>query len=332
MAAELTPGSPSPLAQPPVDQSEPLSENIQGGLNPLILPAFNSDLGAPVQRPGTLASSTPPSAGGGGPFDNIPQSSLALPQGLTSTAANQVPLIAVPVLSRLGAQYNSWAASVALAGKSTVTVRGSYHELRIEPGFRGLQIQYPAGSGVITIRENLTGMVYTLPTGPQTIFLPLFMAREIFDLTFSTTGTFPAAVTALLTTEEQLPYSAPEQIIQGNQFALSTTNQANAAATVIVTNVPGLTKYITQLIITFGGSTAGGWAEATLSSVNNSGVATTLRWQLAVPVGAGVQGAGLNLTFSPPLQQAPGLAPTVTLPALGVGSTNACITVIGFAA
>ena len=221
MPGEILPGQPSPLVQVPEETQQPLTlplglENPETFLPPPLpgLPA--ADLSAQIQRPQRLLQGENPSgaaglAGGDMGF-NIGQGSIAhpleLPAGAQPNQGNMVPLVAFPVLSRGGPEFTSWAAAVAIAGQPVVNVRGTYRDLRITPGFRGLQIQYGAAAGAVSIRENTTGMIYTLPTGPQTIFLPLFMLREVFDLTITGPGgtAFPAGSTALLTTEEQLPF------------------------------------------------------------------------------------------------------------------------------
>lgn len=211
---ELAPGSPAPGVQVPESQTVPLAFPL-GLENPQIVnqpPAGlpNADISAPFQKLAALQME--PLNAGGAAGINIGQASRDLPLSLAGSQqpnqANVVPLIAFPVLSRLGPQSVSWAASVAIAGLTTINVRGTYRDLKITPGFRGIQIQYGAAAGAVTIKENTTGMVYTLPTGPQTIFLPLIMLREVFDLTITGPGAtaFPAGSTCLLTTEEQLPF------------------------------------------------------------------------------------------------------------------------------
>jgi hypothetical protein len=217
MAGEISPGSASPLVQGPLETQQP--ETLPLGLqNPdtnLPLPTTgtpNADISPPVQRPATVAGAEPPDLLGPQQI-LIQQASRDLPLSLAGSQqpnqANMVPLVAFPVLSRMGPQGTSWAAPVAIAGLSTVNIRGTYRDLKITPGFRGIQIQYPiAAVGRVTIIENTTGMIYTLPSGPQTFFLPLFMLREIFDITILGPGgaAFPVGSTCLLTTEEQIPF------------------------------------------------------------------------------------------------------------------------------
>lgn len=202
MGREIAPGREAPAIQGPLETVQPLT--LPAGLeNPQVVP--NASPNGVTMPPGRLLDAMPPL---GSPI-NISQLTPQSPsEGAPAfNAANMEPLVARAVLARGGPNGVSWAAPVAIAGQTSVNVRGAYRDLKITPGFRGLQIQYPTGTGVASITENITGMVYTLPTGPQTIFVPLFMSREFFDLTisFSGSGGFPAGSTCLLTTEEQIP-------------------------------------------------------------------------------------------------------------------------------
>lgn len=228
---ELFPGGPSPLVQPPEgggagsqDSSmEPLlraSSNIAVPEQPPYsvepVPGTNKvQTTTPnvIARPERVAHAVPPLAKGWG-IDNVLSINKAnqLPhdfgnaggQAAANSQANLIPLVPYPVLSRMGPEGVSWAAAVALAGLTTVTLRGTYRDLHMTPGWRGIQLQY--GSVAVKVVENTTGMIYFFPNGPHTIFAPLFMLREFFDLTISGSAAFPAGATALLTTEEQMPY------------------------------------------------------------------------------------------------------------------------------
>jgi hypothetical protein len=250
-SAESDPGSSAPLVQPPEAQSggggDMFGAGTAGGPLPnatapeaFVQPVPGQNPSAPAQtstplvtrRPQGVIQGEPPLGKGWGVDQKILIGQAnQLPhdyggagaQVAAGQQANLVPIVAVPVLSRLGPQYNSHVAAVPLNGLSIVNVRTTYHDLKITAGFRGLQIQYPQGVGGVSIRENVSGMVYTLPSGPQTIFVPLFMTREICDLTITSTTGFGNSSTALLTTEEQIPFDQ-----QGS--ALTSTNLSGTIA------------------------------------------------------------------------------------------------------
>lgn len=213
--AEQTPGTTAPAAQPALQPGGATSLLPSGLMTPQILnqPAAgtpSADINAPVYRPGTVALLRPPLTSPAGTPKLLLaglNAANALPNlaNQSGSQANLVPLIAFPVLARMGPNAVSWAAAIPLLTTvANVTVRGTYRDLKITPGWRGLQISYATGS--MTIKENTTGMVYNLPTGPHTVFVPLFMLREVFDLTILASANFPAGASALLTTEEQVPY------------------------------------------------------------------------------------------------------------------------------
>src|ERR1700730_3951654 len=182
--AELAPGSPSPLAQPPegggaggqalpaeplltqasnigVPEQPPYSVEPIPGTNKTVTNPYNNAIDFP--RPERVAHAVPPLGKGFGVDGgrcSLP-GSTQLPEGVGSNQnaalgqfnqGNLVPLVAFPVLSRLGPQGVSWAAAVALAGFTSVTLRGAYRDLKITPGFRGIQLQY--GSVSVKVIEN----------------------------------------------------------------------------------------------------------------------------------------------------------------------------------
>jgi len=205
--AQIDPGAYAPDAQPPIGTAVlPL-----GLENPQVLPLPpQGDLGAPVQRPGRIISSIPPLNPPGGL--NISQSSHTLPLSLPSSAqpnqANLVPIVAIPLLSRIGDRIKpAWGAIIPIAGLSSVTVRATYHDLKIMPGFRGIQLAFPtAPAGVVSVICNSTKATLIVPAAAGSFFLPLYMLFDLVDLTLSiASGSFPANSTALLLTEEQLP-------------------------------------------------------------------------------------------------------------------------------
>lgn len=188
--------------QEPVQSPGPLVLPL-GLQNPDVLQQGVSGDKPQIQRPGRLVQGQPPLGG----IITIPQSSHTLPLGQSALQANINPFVVMPVLARVGPNGNAWALSVALGGLTVVTVRGTYRDIKITPGFRGIQLQYTSVSTSVTVRENTTGMLYFFGAGPKTVLAPLFMLREVFDLTITSGGAaFAAGATALLTTEEQMPY------------------------------------------------------------------------------------------------------------------------------
>jgi len=213
--AEDQPGQFDPAEQGPLEAPAPeaFALGLQNPVNYLPIPAPGlptADASAPMPSPRLAAAFAPP-LHGPGPL-TIAQSSIGLPLSLAGgqqpNQANLIPLIAFPVLSRQGGIKNpAWAIPVAIAGLSLINARATYHDLKMTPGIRGIQISYPvAAPGLVTIVQNGTKMSYSLPVTAGNYFLPLYMAREWLDLTISVAGgNFPAGSTCVLLSEEQLP-------------------------------------------------------------------------------------------------------------------------------
>ena len=190
-SAELQPGYSSPGAQPPLAA---LASLFKVSLPLLNTPLARKNL-AFLQPP--LQSGTPPA---------MTQAVLAVPAGLTGRAQNLLPYVPMRVLGVISLDRDdpgSWVIPVAIAGLKTITVRVAYKDLRIEPGMRGLMLQYPSG-GPVTVTCNATGMSLTvLGGGPISSWVPLYMLEDGIDLTIAATGTFGAGSTALLVDEFQ---------------------------------------------------------------------------------------------------------------------------------
>jgi hypothetical protein len=166
---------------------------------------------APITGEGPTALLRPPLGSPGG-TTKIPQSSLARPTDQYGVAvypggAAQV-LIPYPVLAR-NARGVAWALPLVLPTTAKVlTLRIDYRDLHIEPGFRGLLLQYSSAQTTgVKVAMNFVGMTLQLPNGAQTVFVPLFMSREMVDLTITGSANFVITDTALLTTEEQVPFT-----------------------------------------------------------------------------------------------------------------------------
>jgi hypothetical protein len=102
----------------------------------------------------------------------------------------------------------AWAINLPIQGLSSYTARVTYYDLKITPGVRGMQLCYPSTSTSVTVRCNSTGFLFTLAGGPRVVFLPLYMLFDLIDLTITSGGAaFAATASALLLTEEQLPFT-----------------------------------------------------------------------------------------------------------------------------
>jgi hypothetical protein len=117
--------------------------------------------------------------------------------------------------------------------------------------------------------------------------------------------------------------------LQGTPIALSATG-ANASVSVTMTNAVGRRWFVTSLTLTADGSTAGQSVNATLTNLDNVGVAQTLNFSFTFPVGALVAANPVTLTFNPPLPVLLGANAVLTLPAGGAGNLNAAVTMTGF--
>lgn len=114
----------------------------------------------------------------------------------------------------------------------------------------------------------------------------------------------------------------------------SSGNKANAVATVVLTPVTDPLRngarlaYITGFELTGAGATAASVITGTVAGLG--GASSTITFIVAIPAGATI-GVQLIVEFAQPLPaSAPGQAITVSFPAFGVGSTNACLNAHGF--
>jgi hypothetical protein len=104
-------------------------------------------------------------------------------------------------------------------------------------------------------------------------------------------------------------------------------NVANASAVATLAGVAAKTTYLTGFEITAAGATA-----AAVVSVTVTGLAGgTATYTFAAPAGATLIAQPLLIEFVPPLQSsAVNTAIVVTLPALGLGNTNATVNAHGY--
>ncbi len=108
----------------------------------------------------------------------------------------------------------------------------------------------------------------------------------------------------------------------------SSGNVANAAAAASLP-APGaaVLNYATGFVITAGGATAGSLVLATLAGV----LGGTMTFAIAIPAGATLGAQPLVVSFPTPIPaSALNTAITLTLPAAGVGNTNAAVVLTGF--
>src|ERR1035437_1631270 len=127
----------------------------------------------------------------------------SLPQVTSSGMTNAEPLVPIPILGR-GFRH-SWVANlVTPASGTSFSLRASYEDIGMEPGFRGILLANN-GVGTLQVTQNRTNFTYNV-TPLRNAFLPLFMAPEMIDLTFTNASGF-ANCSAMLTSEEMVPFS-----------------------------------------------------------------------------------------------------------------------------
>lgn len=103
-------------------------------------------------------------------------------------------------------------------------------------------------------------------------------------------------------------------------------NQANAVAVATLAANPGGNTWIQGFDITASGATAGLDVTVTVA-----GITTPLHYTFTFPAGALVAAAPLSVRFPVPIKSsALSTAITVTLPASGVGGTNATVVAYGY--
>lgn len=109
----------------------------------------------------------------------------------------------------------------------------------------------------------------------------------------------------------------------------SSGNVANIAATATLAAAVGKTTYISGFEVTGGGATAAALVLATITGL----LGGTATYTVSVVAGAAAGNPALVVEFAPPLPaSAVNTAIVVSVPALGVGSTNSCVVAHGFQA
>lgn len=121
----------------------------------------------------------------------------------------------------------------------------------------------------------------------------------------------------------------------GDTFVMATVTQnsdgsgnvANASAIALLPIVTGQTNYVSGFQINGSGATAGLPVNVTLTGV----IGGTLTYTYCAVAGVLLPNQPLTVEFNPPLQASgPGVAITVTCPALGVGNTHNSANIQGF--
>lgn len=113
-------------------------------------------------------------------------------------------------------------------------------------------------------------------------------------------------------------------------IAAASGNVANTAAVATLAAAVGKTTYITGFSITSSGATVGAVVLATLAGLVGG---VTFTYVYAVMAGAALGNATLHVDFAIPLPaSAVNTAIVLTLPALGVGNTNAAVVIRGYQA
>jgi hypothetical protein len=113
----------------------------------------------------------------------------------------------------------------------------------------------------------------------------------------------------------------------GPVSSYSSGNVANAAATATIPAAAAKTGYLTGFEITGAGATAGAVVLATITGL----LGGTATYAVVVPAGITTSITPLTVEFGPPLPaSAVNTAIVVSLPALGLGNTNAATVAHGF--
>lgn len=129
-----------------------------------------------------------------------------------------------------------------------------------------------------------------------------------------------------------LPATAPPGSAVGfplgaTPIAASSGNQTNATAAATLPGAAGKTTYLTAFHATGSGSTLGLCVSVTVTGV----VGGPLTYTYSFPIGILLGAAPLIVPFDPPLPaSAQNQAITVSMPAGGLGNTNASVVATGF--
>lgn len=119
--------------------------------------------------------------------------------------------------------------------------------------------------------------------------------------------------------------SAPSGTTYLNQDGLGSASAINLT----LAGAAGQRVYVTGLVVTGLGATAGGSINAAITGLTQGG---TMNIPVAVPTGAGVTAAPVALTFNPPLIGAVGGNVALAVPSFGAGNTASAASIWGYRA
>jgi hypothetical protein len=215
----------------------------------------------------------------------------------------------------------------SLAEIGLFALQGVYIDNSQSPGSTSLQMQ---GSGS---RQNITVAPYTQGFY-RLLGSPIMLDYSVTNFSGgSLDGGGPTPVTihflnimpagAVGPWESQSPQEEIETPIAGS------ANTANAPAVVTFAAVAGRRTYVSGIALSGSGSTAGLAVNATLTNVDNGGVAQTLNFAFVFPIGVLVAAVPVVVAFSPPLEIIAGANAVLTLPAGGANNTNETATMTG---
>lgn len=107
----------------------------------------------------------------------------------------------------------------------------------------------------------------------------------------------------------------------------SSGNIANGVATATIPAIPGKKIYITSIIVTNGGAIAGLVTQLTINGL----IGGAMQHTVAAGVGALVYSPPLQIPFDPPLPANDVNVPvSASVPALGLGNTSCCVSLMGY--
>jgi hypothetical protein len=219
---------------------------------------------------------------------------------------------------------------------SNYVVAQTVQDLGLE-GLQALWVDNSQGPAPITILVGQSRQVITVPPFVAGYFRVMAGNQQV-DLSVTCFATKNAAYqnnvvtiypinilpAELGITPANSPFAQP-----GTPLADSATG-ANTPLSVTFAAVAGRRTYISSISLTAAGATAALAVNATLTNIDNNGVAKTLNFSFTYPAGVGVPANPYAAVFSPPLPVLAGQAAVLSLPAGGAGNTQAAIAMTGF--
>lgn len=254
------------------------------------------------------------------------------PLTILGGVAKGIPFFYDPILS-LEKKGDALAVPFQLAfttANTELDLSQSYADLSLF-GLQTIFIDNSASGAPTSVIASGGGPKQTLTVAPYTQgYYRLMASPEMATLQFFNNGS--ATVNIALINVEITPnwwFTQPPNGAQGTPVAASATT-ANANAVATLPNIAGRQLYVTSISLTAAGATAGLAVNATLTNVNNNGVAQTLNWSFVFPAGVTTPAQPIIESFSPPLAILPGASAVLTLPAGGAGNTQEAGSITGF--